>query len=368
MNILFLNNHLNVGGITSYLLALSRGLKEKGHKVYIASSPGDCLTRFPEQGIVYIPIPIRTKSELNVFKIGISLFKLINAVREKEIDVVHSNTRVTQVLGAMLSRCTGKPHITTWHGFFRNRFSRKVFPCKARATIAISESVRDHLIRDFGYDQAELRLVYNGIDTEKLRLQDFKSREDVKKDFGLRSGPVVGIVARLSEVKGQVYLIRAMKLVLSKIPDAQLFMVGEGRTEKGLKRLVRELGISDSVVFLPKSRNIPQVLYVMDVFVMPSLNEGLGLGLMEAMAWAKPVIGSRVGGIINLITPGQNGLLVNPCDVSGLSAAIVGLLNDPVKASNLGNNARIFINRQFSMQKMVEETERIYRECLDKKD
>ncbi|MCK9594892.1 MAG: glycosyltransferase family 4 protein [Candidatus Omnitrophica bacterium] len=368
MNILFLNNHLNVGGITSYLLSLSRGLKERGHKVYIASSPGDCLTRFTEQGIVYVPIPIRTKSELNVLKMGMSLFRLIRAVKEKGIDVVHSNTRVTQVLGTWLSRCTGKPHITTWHGFFKNRLSRKVFPCKAMATIAISESVRDHLINDFGYDQAGLRLVYNGIDTEKLKLQDFKSRKDVKREFGLKDGPVVGIVARLSEVKGQAYLIRAMKLALNKVPDAQLFIVGEGRTEKGLKRLVREQGMSDSVVFLAKSQNIPQVLYVMDVFVMPSLNEGLGLGLMEAMAWAKPVIGSRVGGILNLVSHGQNGLLVNPADVPGLCSAIVELINDPVKASSLGNNARIFVNQRFSMEKMVVETERIYQECVDKKD
>jgi glycosyltransferase involved in cell wall biosynthesis len=104
----------------------------------------------------------------------------------------------------------------------------------------------------------------------------------------------------------------------------------------------------------------------MDLFVMPSIKEGLGLGLMEAMSWGKAVIGSEVGGIKNLIRHGYNGLLVRPADAEELSCAIIELLQDPVKASILGNNARLFITENFSLEKMVSGTERVYRECLSR--
>jgi glycosyltransferase involved in cell wall biosynthesis len=367
MNILFLTNHLNIGGITSYVFSLAKGLKVEGHNVYVASSDGDSLTRFTEQGIIYIPIPIRTKSEINFFKLGISFFKLLAHIKEKEVDIIHSNTRVTQVLGCLLERYTHKPHITTCHGFFKARFFRRLFPCWGSKVIAISESVREHLIRDFLVNPENIRLVYNGIDLERLKLRDSKNREEVKLRFGLGNGPVVGIVARLSDVKGHVFLIQAMKLVLAKIPDAQLLIVGEGRMEKKLARLTQELKIEKNVFFIPKVHNIQDTLYVMDLFVMPSLIEGLGLGLMEAMAWGKAVIGSEVGGLKNLIRHDYNGLLVRPADAEQLCSSIIELLEDPVKASILGNNARLFITENFSLEKMVSETEKVYAECLNAK-
>jgi glycosyltransferase involved in cell wall biosynthesis len=364
MNILFITNHLNIGGITSYVLSLSRGLKKAGHNVYLASSGGDCLTRFTEEGIIFIPVPIKTKSEINIFKIGISFLKLLKHIREKDIQIVHTNSRVTQVLGQLLKKKTGVAHVTTWHGFFRRRWSRKVFPCWADKTIAISEQVKEHLLSEFEAGVKNVQLVYNGIDLEKIKLREPVTRSELKAGFGLKEGPVVGIIARLSDVKGHVYLIRAMGKVLGKFPEAQLLIVGEGKMEKELLALVEELKIEKSVFFVPRSNNIAELYYIMDVFVMPSLKEGLGLGLMEAMAGAKAVVGSAVGGIKSLIQDRQTGLLVGPRDVEGLSRAILELLNDPAFAAIMGNNARIFIIQNFSLEKMLKETEEVYRECL----
>jgi glycosyltransferase involved in cell wall biosynthesis len=368
MNVLFLTNHLNVGGITSYVLSLARGLKAKGHNVYVASSGGDTITRFTEEGIIYIHIPIRTKSEMNIFKIGLSSLELVPQIRQKDIHIIHSNSRVTQVLGFILGRYTGKPHVTTWHGFFNKKLSRKLLPFWPKRIIAISESVKEHLLKDFCAPGEDIRLVYNGIDLEKLKLRNFKNREELKQSFGLSTGPVVGIIARLSDVKGHVFLIEAMKLVLAKIPQAQLLIIGQGRMAKKLIRLTKDLNIEKRVFFIPKIYNIPEALYIIDVFVMPSLKEGLGLGLMEAMAWGRAVIGSDVGGIKNLIQNEHNGLLVRPADIEGLSVAILELLQDPTKALTLGNNARVFISQNFPLEKMVSETERVYLECLNEKN
>ena len=368
MNILFITNHLNVGGITSYVFSLCRGLKDSGHNVYIASSGGDCLTRFTESGIIFIPVPLNTKSEGNIFKIGFSFVKLIREIKEKEIQIVHTNSRVTQVLGSLLRNKTGVAHVTTWHGFFKPKWLRRVFPCWADKTIAISEQVKEHLLNEFKADPDKVRLIYSGIDPDKVKLKEPLSRSEVKKKLGLKEeGAVVGIIARLSDVKGHLYLIRAMKTVIKEFPDAQLLIVGQGRMESELVALTEELKIKDNVFFIPKAGSIAELLYIMDVFVMPSLEEGLGLGLMEAMAASKAVVGSAVGGIKSLIQDKETGLLVGPQDASGLAAAILELLKDPARAAIMGNRARVFISENFSLDKMLKLTEEVYQECLNGK-
>lgn len=365
MNILYLTNHLDIGGITSYVLSLAGGLKLRGHNIYIASSSEGQLLKLMSEGINFIPIPIRTKSEVSP-KIIISLFKLAKVIRKNNIDIVHANSRTTQVLGCLLEKKTAVASISTCHGFFKKRFSRRLFPCWGRPVIAISQQVKEHLINDFKVRNEDIRLIHNGIDAGNLREESSGRRAQIKKELGLGDGPVVGIVARLSDVKGHIYLIQAMSPVLEKFPSAKLLIVGEGPMEDKLKAKVLELKIGKSVVFLPSVSDTGEVLEAMDLFVMPSLKEGLGLSLMEAMAKGRAVIGSNVGGIKTLIQHKFNGLLVNPEDEQGLSLAILELLQDPIEAKSLGNNARGFIAQNFSLEEMLLKTEEAYRECVNK--
>jgi len=364
MNILFLTNHLNIGGITSYVLSLATGLKKRGHNIYIASSGGSLLPKFIEQGMVYIPIPIKTKQEISP-KIIISKMKLSKAVKKYGIDIVHSNSRTTQVLGCLLSRSVKIAHISTCHGFFKKRFLRRTFPCWGQKVVAISGQVKEHLIRDFRVDQKDIEVINNGIDLTKFQMPNPKSQMESKKKLGLSEGPVVGIVARLSDVKGHIYLIEAMREVLGRIPKAQLLIVGEGKMKKELVKSIKNLKIEKSAFFIPEVSDTKEVLSAMDIFVMPSLKEGLGLALMEAMASGLAVIGSNIGGIKSLIKNGDNGLLVEPTDVLGLTGAITELLQNPAKAESLGRAAQGFIKENFSQEKMVLETERVYLECLN---
>lgn len=367
MNILYLTNHLNIGGITSYVLTLAAGLRKRGHKVYVASSGGKLLPDFIAEGIVYLPIPIKTKSEVS-YKILISKYKLGKIIREQNIDILHANTRVTQVLSFFLQRALSKPYVSTCHGFFKKRFFRRIFPCWGNKVIAISESVKEHLVKDFRVKEEDIRVIHNGIDVKNFPFPDPGFRIEIKKKLGLGDGPVVGIVARLSQEKGHLYLIGAMKSVLSRIPQAKLLIVGNGRMKKALSELARDLGMEKNIFFLAAVNDTKEVLAAMDLFVLPSLKEGLGLALMEAMASGLGVIGSDVGGISSLIQDGYNGLLTRPADTRGLSYAILELLQNPEKAGSLGNHARIFIEKNFSQGTMVQETERVYLECLSAKD
>jgi glycosyltransferase involved in cell wall biosynthesis len=356
MNILYLTNHLNVGGITSYVLTLAKGLRLKGHNTYVASSGGKLLPRFIQEGIVYIPIPIRTKSEISP-KILISTFKLLGFLKQYRIDIVHSNSRTTQVLGCLISDFTDALHISTCHGFFKRRISRRVFPCWGRRIIAISEAVKEHLIKDFGAREEIISLIHHGVDVEKFKM-------DKKERLGSDNGPVIGIIARLSEEKGHTYLIEAMPEVINRFPKAQLLIVGEGRMKQRLVDLSKALKLENNVRFLPSVIDMQEIFGITDIFVLPSLKEGLGLSLMEAMASGLPVIASDVGGIRSLVQHGHNGLLVKPADVRKLSSAIIELLKDPQRCGVFGNNARIFIKDNFSQEKMISQTEGVYSECL----
>ncbi len=367
MNILFLSTHLNIGGISSYLLSLAKGLKKRGHNIYLASSPGELLDEFKCLGVNFIPIPIKTKSEANFFKILASLFRLLPYIKDNHIDIVHSHTRVTQILGCIIKKQSGITHIATCHGFFKNRLSRRLFPCWGDKVIAISEQVEEHLIRDFGLKKEKIKVVHNGIDINKFTVNSLQFRAEAKEKFGLKPGPVAGIVARLSDVKGHVYLIQAMKEVLVRFPDAQLLIVGEGKMKNNLLKLTRQLNLENSTYFLSNVIDTREVLSAMDVFVMPSLKEGLGLGLMEAMAAGLAVAGSDVGGIKSLIQDGENGILVKPADKSDIAKAISELFSDSGKRESLGIKARDFIKNKFSLEKMVIQTEEVYRECLSPK-
>jgi len=364
MNILYLTNHLNIGGISSHVLSLAKGFKKRGHNVYIASSGGELLTRFVQEGITYFPIPIKTKSELSP-KIMISMCKLSSLIKEKKIDIIHSHSRTTQVLGCLLSRNSAVVHLSTCHGFFKTRLSRRLFPCWGRRIIAISKEVREHLIRDFKVEEKRISLIPNGVDCEKFFNTNPGSGTEMRKRIGLGNGPIIGIIARLSDVKGHIYLIQAMASVLEKAPGAKLLIVGEGKMKKNLMDLSETLQIEKNVVFLPSVAETTDVLSVMDIFVLPSLKEGLGLSLMEAMAAGRAVIGSDIGGIRSLLKDRDNGLLVRPADKSGLASAMIELLNNPGLRLFLGNNARVFIKHNFSQERMLLETEKLYRACLD---
>ncbi|MDD5432866.1 MAG: glycosyltransferase family 4 protein [Candidatus Omnitrophica bacterium] len=365
MNILFLTNHLNVGGVTSYCFTLASGFVKKGHQVLVASSGGKLINQFRDCGVEYIHIPMKTKSELSP-KIILSSLKLTKIIRDRQIDIVHSNSRTTQVLGCLLERRTRVTHVSTCHGFFKPRFSRKLFGCWGKRVIAISEQVKDHLVHDLKVNPKKIKIIHNGIDIKRFQSKLVNSSFEIKKGLGLKNAPVVGIIARLSDVKGHSYLIEAMKLVVERFPETQLLVAGEGKTKNELLAQVEKLGLKQNVYFIDEVSDTNVVLSIMDIFVMPSINEGLGLALMEAMAKGLPVIGSNVGGIKTLLQNGANGVLFEPKDTSALAEAIIDLLKDKGKREKLGLKAQSFISQNFSQEKMISETEKAYLECLAK--
>lgn len=334
--------------------------------MHVASCGGNREEAFIASGVRLLNINIRTKSELSP-RLYLALPHLRRYVKEHNIEIIHAHTRITQVMGRLLKTLTRRPYVSTCHGYFKPRFSRRIFPCWGDAVIAISQAVCDHLKKDFGVKKEKTALIPSGLDLEAFPLIDEEKRKRNRRRLGLSDEPLIGIVARLSDVKGQDILIKAMKKVIERIPRARLLIAGEGKWESSLKDLARSLGLTDHVLFYAGVNETVDSLSMLDVFAMPSRSEGLGLSVMEAQACGLPVAASRVGGIPSLIEDGQTGFLVEPENPDALAGALVKILENPGLAKRVGSAARKFIEENCSSDKMVDKTLALYKGVIDKR-
>lgn len=368
MNILIITTRLNLGGIGVYVNSLARGLIKKGHKVIVASSGGTLENPLKEAGIQHIHIPIDTSTEVGPH-IMVSVMRLLKIVRSENIQIIHAQTRVSQIIGHYIEKFSGATFVTTCHGFFKRRLFRMLLPCWGNKVAAISDAVREHLINTMKVPMINVELIYNGIDANIM--EDAFSKEDIdnaRRDFKLSSYPIIGITARLSSVKGHMYLILAMPRIKQVFPDAQLLMVGSGKSkyETKLRAICKRLNIEKDVLFEPSTDNVPRALSVMDVFVLPSIQEGLGLSLLEALAMGLPVVASNVGGISSVIKHEKNGILVPPKDDKALADAVIRLLQDKEYVKKLAEKGRQTVKDKFTLDRMIENIEGFYAKALKK--
>ncbi len=368
MKILLLSTHLNLGGIGIYTLSLAKSLKESGEDVVIASSGGSLVKDLKRCGIEHVEIPVNTSSDIGLHTI-LAYFRLLPVVRNTPIDIIHAQTRVTQIIANMLSKNSSASFVTTCHGFFKNRFFRRIFPCWGEKAIAISDAVRQHLVCDFKLPKNRVSVIYNGIDAKRFDKQvSAADRLHIKKEYRLKDAPVIGIISRLSGIKGHKYLINAFARVLKVVPDAQLLIIGDGKRKysDSLKGRVKGLGLDAKVKFYPSCRDTSIPLSIIDVFCHPSLQEGLGLSILEAMAMGVAVVASDVGGIYTLIKDRSNGLLVPPKDEEALSEAILLLLSDRKKAQEMGRLSKSIVQKNFTLEEMTKKVVKVYEKVIGK--
>jgi glycosyltransferase involved in cell wall biosynthesis len=373
MKVLLLTSHIDVGGIGVYTVNLAKYLKKKGIDVAVVSGGGNLENILSKEGIRHIIMDIRTKSEF-----GLKVWKLVPSfvrfVKEEKFDVVHAQTRVTQVLACVTGCLTGVSFISTCHGFFKHaRLGRKLFPCWGDKVIAISQKVQDHLLNDFNLPKEKTVQIYNGIETERfLNHKSGKNEKSVlTRTLGLEDGAlIVGTVGRFSSVKGHKYLIDAFKKVIRQYDGkCQLLLVGdEGSEKKKLQELANESGVSANVFFESENRaSLEEYLGLIDIFCLPSIQEGLGISLMEAMAAGCACVASDVGGVSELIEADINGLLVRSKNADALSDAIIRLAGDTDLRECLAMKAREKAQACFSIEDTAERTIRVYEDVMQER-
>jgi len=230
--------------------------------------------------------------------------------------------------------------------------------------VGVSKDTTHNLHKYEHIHSKKLMVIHNGINFDRFQISINKEKK--RKELGIKNnGPIIGMVGRLSNEKGISYLLNAMPEVIQKIPTLNLIIAGNGSEEKKLKEEASKLNINNNVFFIGARMDIPEVLNVLDVFVLPSLREGLPMVLLEAMAAGCAIIASDVGGIPTLIKNDWNGLLIPPASPPKLSKAILELISDNSKRTNMIENSSSSLTK-FSATEMARQYEDLYTSGLQK--
>jgi len=298
-------------------------------------------------------------------------------IRE-EPDMVHTHTSKAGILGRLAAWLARVPIIVhTAHGhIFYGHFgpsASKFFILLERLMalitdrmIALTQGERNDYVK-FSVSTPEKTLtIHSGVE-----IDDYMSArvdvEEKKKSLGISpKGLVVGTVGWLLPIKGPAHLLKAMGSIWRDYPETTLVFVGKGDLEEELQAEASLMGASGRVKFPGWRDDIPEIMQILDVFVLPSLNEGMGRVLVEAMAAGKPVVASSVGGIPDLVKHGENGFLVEAGDENGLSASIKKLLLDKKMRDEMGKKGRKMC-QDFGVEKMIEKIDVLYASLLQER-
>lgn len=299
-----------------------------------------------------------------------TLIMLKNILKTEKPDILHCHRHAASIFGVLAGITEKIRVISHVHGLHRTRSLKRRFTNwfilrRIDKIITVSDSVRHDVIEtNWDIDISKVVTVKNCIDLKMI--DDIKiSKMDARLKLGISDGVVFGTVGRLVPTKGQAYLLEAFSRIQKKIPDSRLMIVGDGPLFKKLTKQAEKLKISSNVLFTGYREDVLEIIRGFDVFVLPSLAEGLSIALLEAMASRLPIIASNVGGIPEVFGNSHCGRLVPPKDVTALSAAMIEIdMLDVNHKKDLGENGRKKIEEEFTVAVMVTKIQEVYESVL----
>lgn len=297
----------------------------------------------------------------------LKLWRLFN---KKNIHIVHSHNSQVWLYSSIAAKIAGVSSIVhTQHANIPNPSRLHIFGCKLTASltdvvVATSNQGAHFLFENINLSPGKTKVVYNAVEYGKYR--DCKVDIYAKKTgLGINGfSHIVGVVGRLNHKKNHLSLIDAFHKVSKVFDTACLLIIGDGEMKSILKNRVAELGILDKVLFLGNRRDVPELLYIMDIFVLPSITEGLSMAILEAMASGLPVVATRVGGNPELVVDNETGILVPSNDPQALVQAISSLLSDEGLSKKMGMAGQKRLLNLFDVNRMALEYMTVYEKCL----
>lgn len=344
------------GGQNQALLTVL-GLRATGHRTFLVAHPQGELLRRASEGPDLIPLAPRSELDLA------AAWRLSRLLRDIRPTIVHAHDPHGVAMAALaLSYQTLSPHpilVASRRVDFHlktNALSRWKYR-QVRAFICASDAIRQMLV-DQGIPPARAITVHEGIDLAHVNAAP---RANVHETFWLpHNAPVVGAVGALVPHKGHRYLIDAAAQVVRDVPDARFVILGEGELHQPLEKQIADHGLEKHVLLAGFRQDVLSLLKGFDVFTMPSVTEGLGTSLLDAMACEKPIVASRVGGIPEVVRDGETGLLAPPKDSASLAGELVKVLKNRELAARLAANGLKRVREYFTVERMVEETLSVY--------
>ncbi|VAX38249.1 hypothetical protein MNBD_UNCLBAC01-2029 [hydrothermal vent metagenome] len=311
---------------------------------------------------------------INFFKDIKVFFQLYIFIRQNNFDIVHTHSSKAGIIGRWAAWFAGvkyivhTPHGHVFYGYF-NKFISGIFIMVERFTARITNKIitltdigkNEHI--QYKIAQADkFMTIYSGINLEQFK-PDLRVSAQYREIWGIHPDEILfGTVARLDPIKGNECIIEAMHKVIEDIPSAKLIFIGDGTQRKVLEKQSIMLNLDKHIIFTEHQTDIKNHIGMFDIFVLASLNEGMGRVILEAMACSKPVIASRVGGIPELVKENQNGLLFPSGDSDALAAAMVQLAEDTQQQEKFGCTGKKFATEKFSLDKMLKDIEKLYDE------
>ena len=358
-----------VGGCEQHVLALTSRFDRRRYEpwlAYFVAEPDAATPMAPlfrAAGVRTVDLHARRRTDPAAFA------RLARLIRRGGFDLVHTHSFRTELGAALATRAlAGRPRLVRTVHNTDDFYTRPRYRGLARAAsrtmdriIAISDAVAGFLRRDAGLAGSPIERIYYGLDVAPYR-------PDVPPPSrrGPDARPTLGVLARLAPQKGHRVLFDAMPSIVAEVPSVQARIVGheELSTVDELRAYAATRGISEHVSFEGFRADVPGLLANLDVFVLPSLWEGFGLVLLEAMAAGRPVVASAVGPVPEIVVEGETGLLVPPGDPDALARAITRVLRDPDLAARLGRAGRARVEAHFGLDGMVAHTDDLYQQLL----
>lgn len=364
-----------IGGAERHLLILLKALRARNidcHLIVIVEADNLMDNLVAEANATAIPIErVVTHGNFDVPVIN----RLRSCIRKIKPDIVHTHLIHADVFGFLAARLALVPHIiSTRHnddGFRRNFFLKRFNQMLWRGFsggIAISEAVREFTIAVEGIKPNKLHLVRYGIEYQSMPADTpAQIREALCRELNIEKGAVIiGMACRLTKQKGVTYALQALAR-LPKNANVHLVIAGDGQLMDALKREAQQLRIEGRVHFLGWRADASSLMAGWDIFLMPSLWEGFGLVLLEAMSKRVPVIASNVSAIPEVVEHGQTGLLVPPRNPDALAQAMQMLVDDRALRAHMGLMAEDYLEQHFTVDRMADETIAVYNQVIRKK-
>lgn len=351
-------------GGAEQMMLLAKGIRSRGHEVFASCVKGSPLEkRLVENNFNVLALPMWNDGDVY------SAWKIAQFCKKNRIEIVHAMHARAHGLALVASFFVKIPLVVTRRVSFnlnRNLYSGfKYRSERIHKFICVSHAVKRELL-DFGVPEHKLEVIYSGVDTKRFYPRG-KERAIMERYKIPAEIPVVGCIANFSKWKGQEVFLRAAKIIRDKSKRVHFLIAGSGNDREPVLSWVRELGLEGAVTLIGFVEDVPQVMSVLDLFVSPSVGaEGLSGTLREALAMGLPAVATDVGGNREILKNNENGLLVPPSDPSAIAEAVLSLLSDRERALEMGRRARIEVEKNFSVEKMVERTEEVYHSVIKK--
>jgi glycosyltransferase involved in cell wall biosynthesis len=361
MKVLHIIETPGTGGAEKLLVDIATGLPSEFTSVGVMMCESWTGQQLAKHGIPVTVMPLQRS-----FDAGWPV-RFAKFIRQHGVSVVQSHEFTANVYATAGARLARVPIVCTTHG--KNYWPHALYRRAAyrwaahnsRAFVAVSNDLGRFMSSTLGIAQEQVCVIRNGIDLNVFR-RDEAARARVRAELGLQdSQPLLLACGELSEVKGHEWLLRAAGGIFAACPDAFIAIAGDGPLRAQLEALTAELDISRRVRFMGFRRDVPALLSAADVFVMPSLSEGLPLAILEAMAAGVPIVASAVGGMPELLRPDQTGWLVEPRNAAQLARAVLDVLADTGARAVTVDAARKLVTEQYALGETIEAYARYYR-------